>query len=252
MGDMKLTFGKSRVRSHVKTSQSGKQIAVGEYTTKRPPGKVRQHIIYNMGQLTDTPDAIAMRAKAAACHHGKVSTGRQTCECEPCGVWRNLKARKDYRDKTSFQKAIDRIDGFLKRYWQKTSNLFKAESTPFAVLLADDLASARDNGPQDDIVQDHEQLPWAAEDHAAAPPVEEEAPAEVEQITKARQIQKALQAEIEALDQQLAHPLDHGLRGELLAKHLDRLVQADRLAERLEEGEQAAKVVQQIWAHPRY
>jgi len=250
MWDMKLTFGKSRVRSHVRASKTGKEIAVSEYVTKRSPGRTEKGTIWTMEALKALPEDAQKRAKAPKCLW-KGAQGRWKCACRYCHIWRAIKLLSMEEEPRFLSKSIHRLDSFLKKYWQKTSNIFKAESTPFAVLLADDLASARDNGPQDDLVQGHEQLPWAAEDHAAAPPVEEEAPAEIEQIMKARQVQKALQAEIEALDQQLAHPLDPGIRGELLARHLDRLVKADLLDERLEEGEQAARVARQVRTHSR-
>ena len=250
MGDIKLTFGKSRVQAHSRSTPRGSVIDVRAYQAHRMPARPAPGTVHTRAALDAMDWAQQRKAKVLPCAQGRKSN-RSACGCEPCSVWRGIQRARMKETRSSFRKAVDRIDGFLKKYWQKTSNIFKAESTPFAVPLADDLASARDNGPQDDIVQGHEQLPWAAEDHAAAPAVEEEAPAEVEQITKARQIQKALQAEIEALDQQLAHPLDNGVRGELLAKHLERLVMADRLTERLEEGERAAKVAQQIRTHSR-
>jgi len=238
MGDIMLRFGKSRVRPHVRASKTGKNIAVGEYATTRPPGKAKQRVIYSMGQLADMTAEAALRARAAACHHDMRAGGRQTCACDPCRVWRALKARKDYHGRTTFQKASDRLDRFLRKYWRKATDLFKAESTPSVIPLAADLASARDNGPADDIAQGHEQLPLAADDHAAAPPRQDDrAPAELEQLVKARVFQQTLQAEIAALDQRLAQDMNRAERGQLLATHLDLLVKVDALTGRLEDAE---------------
>lgn len=252
MGDIKMVFGKSRVRPHVRQTRSGKQIAVGSYNTRRPPGKERLHVIYNMGQLADTTSSLVMRSKAAPCHHYKRSSGRKECPCEPCRVWRAIKDRKDYHAKTMFQKAVSRVNEFLKAHWEKAASLFKggqemqradetlgaSEAPP--VELAEDLASARDLGPETDpVTVGGEDLPWAAEDHASAPANTETSEAEIEQIetsqddsplAKAKRLQKSLQAEIVALDEQLLGEMDDEARNILVEHHLNYLIKAEALS----------------------
>lgn len=259
---VRLTFSKATVRPHTRTSRSGKRIAVDSYTTKRPPGRARQPVIHSMGHLADMPFDMTLRAKAAPCQHAMRGSARQDCGCEPCKVWRSLKSRQTYHQKTTFKKAISRLDDFLRKRWRQAASLFKSEAAtttqdvegqhaedtlgatraPGTIIVAEDHASAMDLGPEhDEETQGGEDLPWAAEDHASAPKNPDGAEAEVEALAKAKQVRADLQKAIADLDARLAHHLPAEERGQLLQQHLDYLIHEDALAGRLEQAERIAK-----------
>ncbi len=258
MGDksVKFTFGKSRVGPHVRGTATGKRIAVSRYDTTRPPG--RSVAVRSRQEFDSLPAHLKAVAKAPRCGTGMRGKERMTCGCPGCEIWREIKDRKAKQGQGLFRKAVDRLDAFLKRYWQRAADLFKGQETiqdaadtlgasqaPETVELADDLASAQDLGPEHDepVTVGGDDLPWAAEDHASTLANQgDDVAAEVElldesPLAKAKALQKALQHEIERLDQQLAHHLPDEERDRVLDRHLDYLIKADSLSDHISMAE---------------
>jgi len=272
MRDIKMTFGKARVPAHVRTHRSGKKIAVAPYDTTRPPGRGAKTVTAHTEREFLAMSATDRRkARAPKCQDGCRGAARSACACEPCAVHQSIQRWRRKDEQGLVHKALDRLDAFLKDKWRKAAGFFKSEEAttqdvadqraedtlgagraPGTVELADDLASARDLGPETDPPQvGFEELPWAAEDHASAPAQtvtgdSSEVQPEVDQLdapvldplAKARLVQQGLQAEIEALDQKLSGQLDDADRGRLLEQHLDFLIKADALTGKIDQAEQ--------------
>lgn len=258
---VKITFGKASVRPHVRAHKSGKKVAVRPYDTKRPPGTgSKPKTAHTEREFLALTPAERRLARAPKCCSGKRGKARMECDCGPCAAHQSMTRwrQKDAQGGT-VHKALERLDDFLRGTWKKATAFLKgdmgsevpalqhAEETLGAaqapiVELAEDLASARDFGPETDEQLGYEALPYAAEDHASAEPepivTEEVTPFDqMDTLAKARVIQQGLQIEIEALDQQLAGTLPDQEREALLVKHLDYLIKADALTGKLARAE---------------
>jgi len=221
MGTMKLTFGKARVRPHVRGAETETLHAVKPYTTRRAPGRPSPRTIWTKAAFDALGPDQQKRALAPPCESG-TRRSQKPCPCAACDIWKAIKASRVKDERTAFQKAMGRVDAFLRDRAQKVAEFFK--STP------------DEDAPVSEEVSTEPHLPWTDNDHASAPPAEEEPQPEVEYLVKARAVQAELQKAIQALDEKLQGELPDAERGHLLAEHLDFLIKADALTTKIEDA----------------
>lgn len=250
-----LTFGKSNVRPHVRSTNTGTVASVKRYSTRRAPGQ--SLVIRTPDELEGLPKHLQMKAKAGGCTKRKTDgdayQGRARCGCPACKVWRAIKKVKDKKKQNAFHKAVSRLDSFLRRYWTRASNFFK-DGSSVELRLESRVASKsagelnkkcldpeEESMPESTPVHVGEDLPWAAPDHASAPPIPTpDQNAEQDVLAKAYAVRDHLQQSILEMDQQLGSNLQDEQREHLLQQHLEYLIKADALSRKIEQAENVA------------